>query len=324
MYEKKINVLRNIHSKKLYKKEILVKVLPNFNDHILKKPDWIKVRFPSNIDKIKNTKRILRKHKLNTVCEQAACPNLFECFNKGTATFMILGTTCTRRCPFCAVDHGKPLNINVNEPIQLSKAILDLDLNHVVITSVVRDDLKDRGAKHFSNCIQAIRTNRNIIIEILVPDFKGVLQDAIQTISVFPPDIFNHNLENVPRLYKFVRPGANYKQSLRLLELFKIKNSDVITKSGLMLGLGETTKEIIQVMKDLFNSGVNILTLGQYLQPSNSHIPVQRYISPLEFLQLEEQALSIGFERAFCGSLVRSSYHAELQYHKSLTILKGT
>ncbi|XBC38442.1 MAG: lipoyl synthase [Buchnera aphidicola (Floraphis choui)] len=305
------------------KKEISIRVLSNFNNQILKKPNWIKVKFPSNINKIHDTINSLRQKKLNTVCEQALCPNISECFNQGTVTFMILGTICTRRCPFCAVDHGKPLAINLKEPQQLSQAVIDLNIKHIVITSVVRDDLEDRGAKHFLNCIQAIRKKKNIIIEILVPDFRGALKNAIKTISLSPPNIFNHNLENVPRLYKLVRPGASYKKSLKLLKLFKVTNPNVITKSGLMLGLGETKKEVLKVMKDLFDNGVSILTLGQYLQPSTLHLPVQRYLNPLEFSQLEKEALSIGFKKAFCGPLVRSSYHAEFQYNNLIKFTRN-
>ncbi|XBC42011.1 MAG: lipoyl synthase [Buchnera aphidicola (Kaburagia rhusicola rhusicola)] len=324
MHDKKSKKLCNKNINTLYKKNISVKVLPNFSDQILKKPNWVKIKFPSDTKKIRRTKYTLRKNKLNTVCEQALCPNLFECFNKGTATFMILGAICTRRCPFCAVDHGNnPSVINLKEPQQLAKAVIDLNMNYIVITSVVRDDLKDRGAEHFLNCIQAIRQKKNVIIEILVPDFRGALRNAIKTISLSPPDVFNHNLENVPRLYKLVRPGANYKKSLKLLELFKINNPMIPTKSGLMLGLGETENEVIQVMKDLFNSGTSILTLGQYLQPSIAHFPVQRYVDPLEFLQFQKEALSIGFEKAFCGPFVRSSYHAEFQYKHSKSILKN-
>ncbi|ANF17035.1 lipoyl synthase [Buchnera aphidicola (Schlechtendalia chinensis)] len=315
MYENKEDFLNKTNLKKSYNKKILIKVLPNFSEKILKKPDWIKVKYPSNACEIRHTKLSLRSNRLSTVCEQALCPNLFECFNQGTATFMILGTICTRRCPFCAVNHGRPRDINLKEPKQLLKAAIDLNINHIVITSVVRDDLEDRGAQHFLNCIREIRKKKSIVIEILVPDFRGALNRAVQTISLSPPDIFNHNLENVPRLYKSVRPGANYKKSLKLLELFKIKNPSIPTKSGLMLGLGETNSEIIQVMKDLFNSGVNILTLGQYLQPSKNHIPVQRYVHPVEFSKLKKKALSIGFTKAFCGPFVRSSYHAELQYN---------
>ncbi|XBC38947.1 MAG: lipoyl synthase [Buchnera aphidicola (Melaphis rhois)] len=316
MYKKKSKMLSNLNIKKLYNKEISIKVLSNFNNNILKKPSWIKIKFPYDTSKIGYTKNTLKKNKLNTVCEQALCPNLSECFNKGTATFMILGSICTRRCPFCAVNYGKPSLVDLDEPQKLVQATMDLNINYIVITSVVRDDLKDRGVQHFLKCIQAIRKKKTIIIEILVPDFKGMIDYAIKTISISPPDVFNHNLENVPRLYKLVRPGANYKQSLQLLELFKITNPNVPTKSGLMLGLGEKQMEVIQVMRDLFNSGVSILTLGQYLQPSPSHLPVQRYISPLEFYQLEKEALSIGFKKAFCGPFVRSSYHAEFQYNK--------
>ncbi|XBC39964.1 MAG: lipoyl synthase [Buchnera aphidicola (Chaetogeoica yunlongensis)] len=311
------NNLLNIGVKKKlpYKKNIPITFLSNYNSKILKKPNWIKTKLPISFKKIQHIMSILRKYNLHTVCEQALCPNLTECFHQGTATFMILGSICTRRCPFCAVDHGKPSFVNKDEPAFLAKAIFDMKIRHVVITSVVRDDLEDRGARHFSNCIQAIRQNKNVTIEILVPDFRGVMKKSCKIISISPPDIFNHNLENVPRLYKLIRPGASYKNSLQLLEYFKKLNPNVPTKSGLMLGLGETYKETMNVMKDLLSHGVTILTIGQYLQPSLDHFPVQKYITPNEFQEIKKEALSFGFKKVFCGSLVRSSYHAEEQFN---------
>ncbi|AAO26977.1 lipoic acid synthetase [Buchnera aphidicola str. Bp (Baizongia pistaciae)] len=292
-------------------KVIPIKFLSNYNNEILKKPQWMKIKFPVSTNKIKNLTLILRQHNLNTVCEQALCPNLAECFNRGTATFMILGSICTRRCPFCAVSHGKPSLVNKNEPQQLARVIFDMKINYVVITSVVRDDLKDRGAQHFSNCIQEIRNKNNVKIEILVPDFRGMMRESCKIISMNPPNVFNHNLENVPRLYKLIRPGASYIRSLKLLEFFKKLNPNVPTKSGLILGLGETYKEIVHVINDLLDHGVTILTIGQYLQPSSKHFPVQKYITPDEFKKIKNYALSIGFKKVFCGPLIRSSYHAE-------------
>ncbi|MDE5285453.1 MAG: lipoyl synthase, partial [Buchnera aphidicola] len=244
---------------------------------VLKKPSWIKIKPPSHFSKIKKIKNALRKNHLYSVCEEAHCPNLFECFNQGTATFMILGSICTRNCPFCAVFHGNPRALDTNEPEKLSRAIFDMKINYVVITSVARDDLYDGGAQHFVNCIQSIRKKNKVKIEILVPDFRGRVNLILKIFSTSLPDIFNHNIENVSRLYKIVRPGANYKKSLFLLESFKKSYTNIPTKSGFMLGLGETEKEIINVMKDLYSSGVSLLTIGQYLQPSKNHLPVQRY-----------------------------------------------
>ncbi|CAL4322202.1 Lipoyl synthase [Buchnera aphidicola (Protaphis terricola)] len=279
----------------------------------LKKPDWIKIKLPIYTSQINKIKDALRKNNLYSVCEEAHCPNLSECFNNGTATFMILGSICTRNCPFCAVSHGIPSNLNLKEPDKLAKTISDMGINYVVITSVVRDDLYDGGAQHFVNCIKSIRYKNKVKIEILVPDFRGRIQLILKIFNSGLPDIFNHNLENIPRLYKKIRPGASYKKSLLLLESFKNKYSNIPTKSGLMLGLGEKDKEIIQVMKDLYSCGVTLLTIGQYLQPSKKHLPVKRYISPLEFENIKKEALSIGFKNAFCGPFVRSSYHAHLQ-----------
>ncbi|QCI16517.1 lipoyl synthase [Buchnera aphidicola (Aphis craccivora)] len=279
----------------------------------LNKPNWIKIKLPVNTSRINQVKYALRKNNLYSVCEEANCPNLSECFNNGTATFMILGDICTRNCPFCAVSHGKPKNLDLEEPKKLAKTIFDMRINYVVITSVVRDDLYDGGAQHFVNCMNSIRSKNKVKIEILVPDFRGRIELVLKIFNSELPDIFNHNIENVPRLYKKIRPGANYKKSLLLLESFKKKYNQVPTKSGLMVGIGEKDKEIIQVMKDLYSSGVTLLTVGQYLQPSKNHLPVERYISPLEFENIKKEAISIGFKNAYCGPFVRSSYHASIQ-----------
>lgn len=291
---------------------IPIKILDN--KKILKKPHWMKIKLPINDDNIKKIKSIMRLYNLNSVCEEASCPNLPECFNQGTATFMILGNICTRKCPFCDVNHGRPNKPNNDEPIKLAKAIFDMKLFHVVITSVDRDDLRDGGAKHFIDCIHAIRKyNKNIIIEILVPDFRGCINTALNIIYTNPPNIFNHNLENVPRLYKKIRPGASYIGSLNLLYLFKKHNHSIPTKSGLMVGLGENNKEIFNVMKDLRQCGVTMLTIGQYLQPSKNHLSVKRYVSPKEFYEIKQEAINLGFTNVACGPFVRSSYHADWQ-----------
>lgn len=287
------------------------------NIKTLKKPEWIKVKIPLSSSKIYKIKKALRKNNLHSVCEEANCPNLPECFNSGTATFMILGAICTRNCPFCAVKHGKPDTINIQEPIKLANTIFDMNIKYVVITSVARDDLYDGGAQHFVNCMKSIRKKNNVQIEILVPDFRGRINVVLNIFNEELPNVFNHNVENIPRLYKIIRPGASYTKSLNLLESFKKKYFSIPTKSGLMVGLGETEKELISVMKDLYSSGVSLLTVGQYLQPSSSHFPVQRYISPLEFQNIQKEALSIGFTNAFCGPLVRSSYHADIQSNVS-------
>ncbi|ANZ22484.1 lipoyl synthase [Buchnera aphidicola (Diuraphis noxia)] len=279
----------------------------------LTKPDWIKIKLPIHTSRIKKIKTALRKHNLYSVCEEARCPNLPECFDNGTATFMILGSICTRNCPFCAVSHGIPYPVNKTEPDNLSNAIFDMGINYVVITSVVRDDLYDGGAQHFVNCIKSIRNKNQVKIEILVPDFRGKIDLILNIFNTSLPDIFNHNIESIPRMYKKIRPGANYSKSLLLLESFQKRYINIPTKSGLMLGLGEKEKEIIQVMKDLYSSGVTLLTIGQYLQPSTNHVPVKRYISPKEFEYIKKEALSIGFSNVFCGSFVRSSYHASFQ-----------
>lgn len=281
----------------------------------LRKPPWIRVRVGAD-PQVNKVKSLLRKHKLATVCEEANCPNLSECFGGGTATFMIMGEICTRRCPFCDVGHGKPKPLDQHEPKELAQAIAEMGLNYVVITSVDRDDLRDGGAGHFAECIRLSREySPNLQIEILTPDFRGRMEPAIEILSQQPPDVFNHNLETVPRLYLQARPGANYDWSLDLLQKFKQANPSVPTKSGLMVGMGETVDELRSVLDDLRAHDVEMLTLGQYLQPSRDHYPVHRYMHPDEFAELEEYALSIGFSQAACGPLVRSSYHADQQAH---------
>jgi len=281
----------------------------------LKKPEWIRVRL-GNGQRFDEIKQILREHALHTVCEEASCPNIGECFGKGTATFMILGDLCTRRCPFCDVAHGKPLPPDAAEPFNLARTIAALRLKYVVITSVDRDDLRDGGARHFADCIDAVRSQSpQTKIEILVPDFRGRLEIALDVLSQCPPDVMNHNLETVPRLYRQARPGSDYRHSLRLLADFKARFPDVPTKSGLMVGLGEADDEIIAVMRDLRTHGVNMLTIGQYLQPSAHHLPVLRYVEPAVFDDFARQAEAMGFTHAACGPLVRSSYHADRQAH---------
>jgi lipoic acid synthetase len=283
----------------------------------LRKPEWIRVKSGSG-QGYHDVKRMLREHNLHTVCEEASCPNIGECFSKGTATFMILGDMCTRRCPFCDVAHGKPLPPDVNEPANLARSIGLLKLNYVVITSVDRDDLRDGGAQHFADCLGAIRASSPATrLEILVPDFRGRLEDALEALSASLPDVLNHNLETVPRLYKLARPGADYAHSLKLLKDFKARFPHIPTKSGLMLGLGETDEEVLQVMRDLRAHDVNMLTIGQYLQPSDGHLPVLRY-APLEsFTMFEQAAKDMGFSHAACGPMVRSSYFADEQAHQA-------
>jgi lipoic acid synthetase len=281
----------------------------------IKKPSWIKMKLPQS-SKFHEVKSLLKKNQLTTVCEEASCPNIGECYSKGTATFMILGEICTRRCPFCDVASGIPLQPDKNEPVQLGNAISKLNLNYVVITSVDRDDLTDGGANHFANCISEIRKNNfTIKIEILVPDFRGrdKMENALKIFSSMPPDVFNHNLETIPRLYKRARPGAKYFHSLNLLKEFKKIFPLIPTKSGLMLGLGETNDEIIKVMRDMRDHKVDMLTLGQYLQPTPYHLPVERYVSPSEFLDLKLKAEKLGFKSIASGPMVRSSYHADIQ-----------
>lgn len=281
---------------------------------LLQKPSWMKIKLSAGSEKIDSIKNGMRRHGLHSVCEEASCPNLHECFNHGTATFMILGAICTRRCPFCDVAHGKPLPPDPEEPKKLAETIQDMKLKYVVITSVDRDDLPDRGAGHFADCVREIRAlNPGIKIEILVPDFRGRIELALEKLKDNPPDIFNHNLENVPRLYREIRPGADYEWSLKLLREFKAMFPHIPTKSGLMVGLGESNEEILNVMKDLRTNGVTMLTLGQYLQPSRYHLPVARYVPPEEFDEFRQKAEAMGFEHAACGPFVRSSYHADLQ-----------
>ena len=281
----------------------------------LKKPDWIRVKAPASA-RFLEIKQALREHDLHTVCEEASCPNIGECFGKGTATFMILGDLCTRRCPFCDVAHGRPLAPDAREPANLARTIAAMKLKYVVITSVDRDDLRDGGAQHFADCIGAVRElSPQTRIETLVPDFRGRLEIALGKLSHSPPDVMNHNLETVPRLYKQARPGADYLHSLKLLREFKRAHPDIPTKSGLMLGLGETDEEILHVMRDLHEHGVEMLTLGQYLQPTRGHLPVLRYVEPARFKEFEQEALAMGFRHAACGPLVRSSYHADQQAH---------
>ncbi|WP_343126706.1 lipoyl synthase [Buchnera aphidicola] len=279
----------------------------------LKKPYWLKINFPTDSKNFCNIKNILRKNNLNTVCEEAHCPNIFECFHSGTATFMILGSICTRKCPFCAVSKGRANFVDLDEPKKLALVISKLNLKHVVITSVTRDDLRDKGVMHFCRCIQEIRKKNNVTIEILVPDFRGVLKIVLKRFKKNLPDVFNHNIENVPRLYSKIRPGANYQDSLKLLYNFHKKFPTVYIKSGLMVGLGENLKEILEVLKDLRSVGVSMLTIGQYLQPSKYHLPVKKYFTPSEFKKLKSIAISLGFSNVFSGVFVRSSYHAETQ-----------
>lgn len=283
------------------------------SENILRKPEWIRVKI-SNNDEIVQLKKILRENKLHTVCEEAACPNLAECFSQGTATFMIMGDICTRRCPFCDVAHGKPKSLDQQEPFNLAKTINAMALKYVVITSVDRDDLRDGGAGHFAQCIKAIRKQSpNTKIEILVPDFRGRTDKAIKILKQQPCDVFNHNLETIPRLYKQARPGADYQTSLNLLQKYKYARPETITKSGIMLGLGEQPEEVNQLMQDLRTHGCNMLTLGQYLQPSKDHLSVKAYITPAQFNQYAETAKALGFENVASAPLVRSSFHADEQ-----------
>lgn len=292
---------------------IPVKVMTD--EPILRKPEWIRVRVPLS-PQIDHIKQVLRKHNLYSVCEEASCPNLGECFSGGTATFMIMGDICTRRCPFCDVGHGKPNPLDPDEPVQLATAIAEMGLKYVVITSVDRDDLRDGGAQHFADCIREARSLcPNLKIEVLTPDFRGRMQVALDILEQQAPDVFNHNLETVPRLYREARPGANYRWSLELLQEYKRRRPDVLTKSGLMVGLGETKQEIIEVMQTMRDYHIDMLTIGQYLQPSRHHLPVRRYVTPAEFDEYTALADDIGFKQAACGPLVRSSYHADKQAH---------
>jgi lipoyl synthase len=279
----------------------------------LKKPDWIRVRAPSS-PRFYEIKKILREHRLHTVCEEASCPNIGECFSNGTATFMIMGDVCTRRCPFCDVGHGRPLPLDSEEPLNLAKTIAALRLRYVVITSVDRDDLRDGGAQHFVHCIKAVRQHSPATqIEVLVPDFRGRLNRALEVLALAPPDVMNHNLETVPRLYRQARPGSDYAHSLKLLQDFKARFPKIPTKSGLMVGLGETDDEILSTMHDMRAHGIEMLTIGQYLQPTAAHLPVLRYVHPDTFAMFEREAYALGFRHASVGALVRSSYHADRQ-----------
>lgn len=292
---------------------IPIKIKPTTREERLKLPDWIRIRIPAT-SAVAKLKKVLRENRLHTVCEEAACPNLSECFNHGTATFMIMGDKCTRRCSFCDVAHGRPDPLDQDEPINLAKTVSQMELSYVVITSVDRDDLRDGGAGHFRDCIHALRDKMETIkIEILVPDFRGRMEVALNLLNESPPDVFNHNIETAPRLYKQARPGSDYAWSLDLLRQFKKRVPDVPTKSGMMLGLGETDDEVVQVLKDLREHDVDMLTLGQYLQPSLHHMPVLRYVTPEQFDKFGEIAKELGFTHVASGPLVRSSYHADLQ-----------
>ena len=292
---------------------IPIKVVPA---EVLKKPDWIRVKAGSPSTRFYEIKQILREHKLHSVCEEASCPNIGECFGKGTATFMIMGDKCTRRCPFCDVGHGRPDPLDADEPVNLAKTIAALKLSYVVITSVDRDDLRDGGAGHFVDCIRRVRElSPQTRIEVLVPDFRGRMDRALAILEAAPPDVMNHNLETVPRLYREARPGSDYQHSLALLAEFKKRVPGVPTKSGLMVGLGETDEEILEVMRDMREHQIDMLTLGQYLAPSNAHLPVRRYVHPDTFSMFEAQAQTMGFTHAAVGAMVRSSYHADQQAH---------
>jgi lipoic acid synthetase len=297
---------------------IPIKIVPI--EQVLKKPDWIRVKAASNNSRFAEIKKILRENELVTVCEEASCPNIGECFGSGTATFMIMGDKCTRRCPFCDVGHGRPDPLDTNEPHNLARTIAALKLNYVVITSVDRDDLRDGGAQHFVDCISQSRSlSPKTRIEVLVPDFRGRLEKALDVFSANVemglPDVMNHNLETVPRLYKQARPGADYAHSLLLLSEFKVRFPAIATKSGLMVGLGETDDEILEVMRDMRAHNIDMLTIGQYLAPSGHHLPVQRYVHPDVFKEFEREAYAMGFTHAAVGAMVRSSYHADQQAH---------
>jgi lipoic acid synthetase len=295
---------------------IPVKVVPTVE--LPKKPDWIRVKMGSGPE-VSRIKSLLREHKLASVCEEAQCPNLGECFSGGTATFMIMGEICTRRCPFCDVAHGRPNPLDEDEPRHLAEAIAAMKLKYVVVTSVDRDDLRDGGAQHFANCIRETRERSpGIRVEVLVPDFRGRMEIALEILAAEAPDVFNHNLETVPSLYKQVRPGSDYQWSLDLLKRYKAARPDVLTKSGLMLGLGETPEELIQVMRDMRAHDIDMITLGQYLQPSRNHLPVARFVPPEEFDEYGRIAQELGFKSVASGPLVRSSYHADKQVDLSL------
>ena len=297
---------------------IPIKVVVQNSAERLKKPDWIRVKASSSSSRFYEIKEILREAKLHSVCEEASCPNIGECFGKGTATFMIMGDLCTRRCPFCDVGHGRPLPLDADEPRHLAETIAKLKLKYVVITSVDRDDLRDGGAGHFVECIRQTRAlSPSTQIEILTPDFRGRLDRSLGILREAPPDVMNHNLETVPRLYKQARPGSDYTHSLKLLKDFKAEHPNVPTKSGLMVGLGETNEEILDVMRDLRAHNVDMLTIGQYLQPSGHHLPVLRYVTPAEFEMFSAEATKMGFVHAASGPMVRSSYHADQMAHEA-------
>ncbi|RJG07211.1 lipoyl synthase [Noviherbaspirillum cavernae] len=298
---------------------IPIKIVPTEPAQMLRKPKWIRAEFTGTRE-VQRLKSILRENKLHTVCEEANCPNLGECFKSGTATFMIMGDICTRRCPFCDVGHGRPNPLDPDEPKNMATTIQAMGLKYVVITSVDRDDLRDGGAAHFVACIsETRRLNPGITIEVLTPDFRGRVDSALEILEQAPPDVFNHNLETIPRLYKQARPGADYETSLDLLRRFKQRHPQVPTKSGLMLGLGETIEEVEAVMRDMREHDIDMLTLGQYLQPSAHHLPVQRYVTPQEFDALREAGEKMGFTHVASGPMVRSSYHADLQAKELLT-----
>ena len=295
---------------------IPIKIVPV--DQPLRKPEWIRVKAGNSAGRFGEIKSMLREKKLHTVCEEAACPNIGECFGRGTATFMILGDICTRRCPFCDVGHGQPLPPNPNEPAELAASVSTLKLNYVVITSVDRDDLRDGGAQHFVDVVRAVReASPKTTIETLVPDFRGRMDIALEILGQALPDVLNHNMETVPRLYKQARPGADYTHSLELMKQFKARYPNVKTKSGLMVGLGETDEEILDVMRDLRAHDVEMLTIGQYLAPSGHHLPVSRYVHPDTFKMYEEEAIKMGFSGAACAPMVRSSYWADQQAHSA-------
>ncbi len=292
---------------------IPVKIEATTRETALKKPDWIRIRIPAT-NAISNLKKKLRDNRLYTVCEEASCPNLAECFTHGTATFMIMGDKCTRRCSFCDVGHGRPDALDPDEPANLAQTVKDMDLRYVVITSVDRDDLRDGGSSHFTACIDAIRQQcPTVKVEVLVPDYRGRMEKALEAMAPALPDVFNHNVETTPRLYKQARPGADYAWSLKLLQEFKKTYPGIPTKSGFMLGLGETNEEVEQVMADLLAHDVEMLTIGQYLQPTRYHMPVDRYVTPQKFDEFGALAKQMGFKQVASGPLVRSSYHADLQ-----------
>ena len=300
---------------------IPIKVVPL--EQKLKKPEWIRAQLPTG-KKFFEIKNILRDQKMHTVCEEASCPNIGECFSRGTATFMIMGDICTRRCPFCDVGHGRPNALDPEEPQHLASSVAAMNLRYVVITSVDRDDLRDGGAQHFADCITAIRERSpNTKIEILVPDFRGRMDIALEILAKTPPDVMNHNLETHPRLYKQARPGANYQHSLELLRRYKEMMPHIPTKSGIMVGLGETDDEVREIMRDMRANNIEMITVGQYLQPSNSHLPVLRYVTPEIFKQFEHEAYAMGFTNAAIGAMVRSSYHADAQAAEAMASAGG-